>query len=337
MTEPTYTDPTVADAQASTDYTTNAALIDEQAGLNAKTYAQTKQDTINSYQQALDSLNYGLQQAGVSARSQYAGRNLYNAGGDLSGTGQLEGTRLVQPSVNAITNLQVQHESNLNKLATAEQQGGLDIRAKKADLLNSVLTGLRNRAMTTYKDALQAKKDEEAQALERAKLPGGAIDTLKVTQEQQAKGRTKLYQKDLANAVKLYGNDAIIKIGDQKFLLSAQERTALAQAKKTLNKGTTTPVVSQQRSNAYDASGKLVGYALYNPKTGQTQYTNLSGNQSIDPSIVAGVGSSPKTTVDPAVRADLVGDIQGGATLDQLFNAYPEMSVSEITSIYNSL
>lgn len=238
MTDPTYTDPTVADAQASTDYTTNAALIDEQAGLNTKTYAQTKQDTINSYQQALDSLNYGLQQAGVSARSQYAGRNLYNAGGDLSGTGQLEGTRLVQPSVNAITNLQVQHESNLNKLATAEQQGGLDIRAKKADLLNSVLTGLRNRAMTTYKDALQAKKDEEAQALERAKLPGGAIDTLKVTQEQQAKGRTKLYQKDLANAVKQYGQDAIIRIGDQKFLLSAQERTALAQAKKTLNKST---------------------------------------------------------------------------------------------------
>lgn len=228
-------DPT-QEALASPEYQQNAALLDEQAGLNAKTYAQNRQDIINSYQQTLDSLNYGLKQAGLQARSAYGSRNLYNASGSLSGTGELVGTELTQPITRQFTAAQASHEANLNRLALEEQQGGLSIKAKKADLLSGVVANLR-----------KAKADEAAAALEASKLPGGQIDTLKVTQDQQTKGRTLLYQRDLADAVKKYGNDAIIQIGKQKFLLSSKERADLAKAKKDLNK---TPVTKDETVRA---------------------------------------------------------------------------------------
>ena len=237
---PQYTDPTPDQALASTDYTTGAGQIDQQASLNEQTYAQNRAETIRSYQDTLDNLNFGLKQAGISARGQYSGRNLYNASGSLSGTGELVGTELTQPIVRQMTSAQLGHEQNLARLGTAEAQGRLNVATSKADLLKNVLANLRTGAVDTYNAALKAKKEEADAALEASKLPGGAIDTLKTTQDQQAKGRTLLYQKDLANAVKMYGNDAIIKIGNQKFLLSSTERAALAKAKKTAGTGTGT-------------------------------------------------------------------------------------------------
>lgn len=246
---PAFVDPTTADAQASTDYTTGVGQIDQQAGLNEQTYAQNRAETIRSYQNTLDSLSYGLQQAGLQARGAYSRRNLYNAGGDLSGTGQLVGTELTQPITRQITSAQQTHEGNLARLGTAEAQGRLNIATAKTDLLKSVLANLTATAKNKYNEgvsaaktaydvnkdsydvAMKAKEDEAKATLEASKLPGGAIDTLKVTQGEQAKGRTLLYQKDLANAVKMYGKDAVIKIGNQKFLLSAQEREALKNVK----------------------------------------------------------------------------------------------------------
>lgn len=234
---PTYTDPTPDQALASTDYTTGAGQIDQQANLNEQTYAQNRAETIRSYQDTLDNLNFGLKQAGLNARGQYSGRNLYNASGSLSGTGELVGTELTKPIVRQMTSAQQAHETNLQRLGTAEAQGRLNVATSKVDLLKNVLANLRTGAVDTYNAAIKAKKEEADAALEASKLPGGAIDTLKTTQDQQAKGRTLLYQKDLANAVKMYGNDAIIKIGNQKFLLSSTERAALAKAKKTTGTG----------------------------------------------------------------------------------------------------
>lgn len=231
---PTYQDPTQQDALANPDYQTGVAQIDAQAGLNQKTYAQTRQDIINSYQSTLDNLNYGLKQAGLQARSAYAGRNLYNAAGDLSGTGQLVGTSLTQPITNQITNAQTAHEANLNKLALQEQQGALDVQNSKQTLLQNVLKNLRTTAKDTYNAKVDAYNAEAKQALADAKLPGGAIDNAQLILDQQAKGRKLLYQKDLAAGVeRKYGSDAIIQIGNYKFLLSPKERADLAKAKKT--------------------------------------------------------------------------------------------------------
>lgn len=210
-------------AEQSPEYTRSAGILDEQAALNEQTYAQNRAETIRSFQDTLDQLNFGLQRAGIQARGQYASRNLYNASGSLSGTGELVGTELTQPISRQILSAQQAHEQNLQRLGTQEAQGRLDIKSKKYDILSGVVDSIR-----------RAKAEEERQKLELAMLPGGELDILKLNQEQEAKGRKLLYQKDLAGAVKKYGKDAIIKIGNRKYLLSSEERLALAKARKDL-------------------------------------------------------------------------------------------------------
>jgi len=255
-TPPTpYAEPTTQDAMTNNEYTTGASLIDQQAGINTATYAQRRQDLINSYQSALDSINLGLREAGVRSREQYAGNNLYDASGEVSGIGQGVGAQNTAPYLNQIGSLQTRHESNLTSLANNESQSTLDTATSKNDLLNTVLNNIRTSAQnrftaaegtarTTYNsqvdayDAAVNARDADAKAsLDAAKLPGGRIDTLKIRKEQQAKGRFYLGSpSDVAKAKKQYGNDSIIKIGKDYFILSASERQAMTNAKLTAAK-----------------------------------------------------------------------------------------------------
>lgn len=181
-------------------------------------------------------------------------------------------------------------------------------------------TSGQQQAFSTVADrvnqALQLRATIQQQQLGGLKDKYGSIADLR---SAQSKAQQQKFENDLAL---------------KKFGLSEQE---LAIKRQVANRPTTTTPVSQSRSNVYGPDGKQIGFGLFNPKTGQTVYTNLNGTQSIQLPDGATVGTSPKASVNPAVRTDLVDDINGGATLDQLFNAYPEMSVSEITSIYNSL
>lgn len=237
MAYPTYTEPTQEQAQAAPEYQQQAGLLDQQAALNTKTYAQRRQDTINSYQSALDSINLGLKQAGIQSREQYAGRNLYNAEGDVSGIGQQVGAANVAPYLGQIKNLQTQHESNLAQLGTAEAQSGLDIQNQKFQALQGVLGNLRTSAQNKYNTEVDALNNQIKQEQFQAKLPGGAIDQAKILSDQQKKGRTYLSNPTrLSAAIKQYGKDSVIDIGGRKFLLSAQERNTLARGVKALNK-----------------------------------------------------------------------------------------------------
>lgn len=288
---PTYTDPTSDQALTSTDYTSGAGQIDQQAALNEQTYAQNRASTIRSFQDTLDNLSFGLNQAGLQARGAYAGRNLYNASGSLSGTGELVGTELTQPIVRQMTSAQQAHATNLRQLGTQEAQGRLNVATAKTDLLKSVLANLTTRAKESYNVGVDsynagikqqeavasAKADEAKAAVEAAKLPGGAIDTLKVTQDQQGKGRTLLYQKDLAPMKAKYGADALIRIGNQTFLLSSKERLDLAKAKKDLNKTTGTGDSTEtkaQKTLAYNTDlNKFSGAVVTSGAPGAGQVT----------------------------------------------------------------
>ena len=126
-------------ALSSPDYISGASAIDKQAGLNEETFKTNRQRAINSYQQSLDTISNGMRQAGIQARGEYAGRNLYNAGGDLSGTGTIVGGDLLQPSINSLTNLQRSHETNLAEISTAESQSRLNTENAKTNLLNDAL------------------------------------------------------------------------------------------------------------------------------------------------------------------------------------------------------
>lgn len=193
----TYTDPTQDEALASPEYTSQAGLLDEQAGLNEQTYARTRQDTIRSYQDTLDELSFGLKQAGLQARSQYAGRNLYNASGSLSGTGELVGTELTAPITRRITSAQAGHASDLARLAQNEAQGRFDVKAKKAELLSGVLSNLRSRAQATYKDQIDAENAQieagNEQLVAKAKT---RADNAKLYNGMIEKGRTPLTLKE---------------------------------------------------------------------------------------------------------------------------------------------
>lgn len=192
-----YIDPTADQALASSDYTSGAGLIDEQAGLNEQSYARTRQDMIRSYQDTLDNLSFGLKQAGLQARGEYASRNLYNASGDLSGTGELVGTELTQPITRQITSAQASHASSLAGLAQNEAQGRLDVKSKKADLLNNVLTGLRTRAQSTYKDQIDAENAKiEAQNDQNVAKAKTSADNAKLYNAQIEKGRPPLTFKE---------------------------------------------------------------------------------------------------------------------------------------------
>lgn len=350
---PTYTPPTESQAQSDPAYTAQVGALDQQAALNTTSYAQQRQDLINSFQSSLDSINLGLKGAGIQSRGQYAGRNLYNAEGDLSGIGQQVGAANVAPYLGQIKSLNENQSSNLAKVGTAEAQSNLNTQNAKYSALQGVLGNLRTAAEKQYsvgQDAYNAQqaalKTEATQELAKAKLPGGKIDVSKIRQGQQAKGRIYLgTTNDVSKYQKANGKDSIFKIGNDYFGLGAKEISSLRNSQlsqqtkvKNLNKkpGPGKPG-SVSRSNVFDSTGKQIGFGLFNPKTGQTTYQNLSGNQTINLPPGATVGSAPHTSVDPSVRADLVSDIGAGHSLQELFNAYPEMSVSEITSIYNSL
>lgn len=226
-------DTTNSEALNSPDYISGASAIDQQAGLNEQTFKTNRQRAIDTYQQALDSISYGMKQAGIQARGEYAGRNLYNASGDLSGTGTIVGGDLLQPSINSLTNLQRSHETNLAELSTNEAQSRLNTANAKTNLLNDVINNIA-----------KAKKAESDAAIEAAKLPGGQIDVAKVRTDQQIKGRQYIgTPKQATELARKYGSDSILKIGGDLFLLSAKERADLAKARRL--PGTKTPKVTK--------------------------------------------------------------------------------------------
>lgn len=320
-----------SEALTSPDYISGASAIDQQAGLNEQTYGQTRQRAIDSYQRTLDSINYGMKQAGIQARGQYADRNLYNAGGDLSGTGTMVGQDLLQPSINSLTDLQRSHETNLQSLSTAEAQGRLDTANSKTKLLNDVINNIA-----------AAKKAESDAAMEAAKLPGGQIDVRKVRTDQQIKGRQYIGSpKQATELARKYGSDSILKIGGDLFLLSAKERADLAKARRV--PGTNTTATTSYNQELAQASSSVSANGEPGKKTREqlitelsTKYTKKSRAQ-IARDVYSAYPDNGKTGTDPQIRNDLVSDIREGASLDELYTAYPELSATEIQSIYNSL
>lgn len=324
-----YIDPTADQALASSDYTSQAGLLDEQAGLNEQTYARTRQDMIRSYQDTLDNLSFGLKQAGIQARGQYAGRNLYNASGDLSGTGELVGTELTQPIVRQITSAQARQSSDLAGLAQEEAQGRLNLKSKKADLLNNVLTGLRSRAKETYNTTLDAEKEQKVAkaktSADNAKLYNAQIEkgrpplTLKEANRRRAAGLPVYSYRDSNGNLHNFGGSVV-------------EETALRKAQRTGTPKAPTPP-SLQRSSVFK-NGKQIGFALFNPKTGQTTYTDMGGIMSINPTGTT-VGTSGGTQVDPGVYSDLNETIANNpdATLAELKAAFPELDIADIKAL----
>lgn len=322
--------------------TADTSAYEGQLGDTKNTFANRKQDLIRSYQDTLDQLNFGLRQAGVGLRSSYATRGLYDANGEVSGVGQGVASNVLEPLNRQVIRSGERYRKDVLDLGTEEDSTTADLNRKIAGV---PLTYDQNRLDLKNK-LIGSIKDQAAKAEEQAGKP--RVDQLKERTAQQGKGRVYLSNpKAVAEARKKYGADAIFSVGRDTFLLSPKERVAAATSKldqqlkiKNLNKSTSTRVPtspSLQRSNVYGPNGQQIGFGLYNPKSGKTEYTNLNGSQSINLPQGATVGSAPKSAVDPSVRSDLVDDINGGASLDQLFHAYPEMSVQEITSIYNSL
>jgi hypothetical protein len=258
-----YTPPTLDEA---TNQATSSSQYTEQAGLydtqntqdlntlnNEKTgigqsYAQSRQSTINSYQDALDQINYGMRQVGISTRAGSAQRGLYNASGELSGIGQNVASNAIEPLVRQTRMAGERQATAMANLDTNERQAiatvdqaiaglGLKSQQQKLDLKNSIVKSIMDAAQKRQDDALvQANKDRDynldvnkanwQQQKDLATMPGTRENQLKVRSEEQAKGRTYVDDPKKLAAIARSGRHTIT-VGKDIFTLSDKEEADL--------------------------------------------------------------------------------------------------------------
>jgi hypothetical protein len=262
--DPNYTEQAnLYDTQQTQD---TVALNQQKTGIS-NSYAQSRQDAINSYQDALDQINYGMRQVGIQTRAGSASRGLYDASGQLSGIGQNVASTAIEPLVRQTRvagERQAQQMANLN---TNEQQAlagvdtaiaglGLKTSQQKLDLKNSIIKALQDAKAANDKTAAdaakaaqdQANKDrdyqfdidkENADRAEKdrnynldvmkaeANIPGTRGNQLKVRAEEEQKGRTYIDDPKKLAAIAKSGKHTI-RVGKDMFLLSAKEEADLA-------------------------------------------------------------------------------------------------------------
>jgi predicted DNA-binding protein (UPF0251 family) len=308
-------------------------------GSTEVSYNTRRQDTINSYQSALDIANENIRQAGIGIRGQYAGRNLYNASGEVSGIGQGYGTNVLNPLVQTLTRTGTERASALGNLEAQRTADITGLRSnyatKKFDLGQSILTGIRNAARQQYEDTRtegETNYNRGRDTLADTRYTNETTynrqqDAQSAIKQQQSAGRKLLYQKDLAGAVAKYGKDAIIQIGNHKYLKSADELEAMKPKTTTRSTGggrTTTSTTATSPYSSYSASKDSVGgmnFTAYNKTTKKNEpisavaYANYKGLKLDD--VIAG-------SADPNDQA-LVRDIQTarsrGASEDEILQA----------------
>jgi hypothetical protein len=196
------------EATSSSEYTEGAGLIDtsaanqtkslgtQKAGV-AQSYAQQRADILRTYQDSLDAINLSLTNVGINTRSNYAQRGLYNASGEVSGTGQAVGALATAPYLNQIKSMTGRQVSDIQTLATNQAQDEATIQnqidaipnataKQKYDLKQSIISGLKTQYNEQQKAILQQKKDDQDRA---DKL-------LKEAQDQNNEAAKFQYQQD---------------------------------------------------------------------------------------------------------------------------------------------
>jgi len=129
------------------------ALLGQQQ-YTQNTYAQQRQGAINSYQDALDQINYGMRQVGVQTREGSAQRGLYDASGQLSGIGQGVASTAIEPLVRQTRTLSERQSGIMQGIATEETNALSQITnalnalptkygQAKLDLKNSILAEIK--------------------------------------------------------------------------------------------------------------------------------------------------------------------------------------------------
>lgn len=267
-----------------TQYQEGSSLIDQGATQETNTaqqnlagtqfsYQQQRQNAINSYQDALDQINFGMRQVGIQTRSGAAQRNLYDASGQLSGIGQGVASNAIEPLVRQTRTLGERQAQTLTAIDRGEQlaiqraQAEIDAiptktAQQKYELKNQIIAKIQKTAEEQRKLDMETKKFNLDVAKAEASIPGTRSYQLKVRAEQQEKGRQYISTPAQRDALKRAGRN-IIEIDGDAFALSAKEeadlRNIAARTSKSLRTGNgngTDPnlKVTQADKNDYNLS-----------------------------------------------------------------------------------
>lgn len=214
-------------------YKEQSNLIDQESNLGQQGFNQQRQqtltssatareDTIRSYQDALDEIRRQRQSVGINFRTGAAQRNLYDASGDVSGIGQNVGAQMIAPLEARTAQLTERHGRNLADLQTRESQAlgdintrqaqfGIDTQRQRLSLRDQIIGSLQKASESQHKE----RRDQESKGREYLSTPQA------VTRARKA-GRT------------------VIKVGRDQFALGPIEEIQQQTRIKNYNKKSTT-------------------------------------------------------------------------------------------------
>lgn len=250
-------------------YKEGASAIDTQAtqdtadlGLQREgtvlSYKQQRQDTINSFQDALDAINESVKAVGIQTRAGASQRNLYNASGEYSGIGTNVAGQAIQPYTAQIGKLGERQGQQLTDIGGKETLALQGIDAKinalpntanqeKMKLKQGIVESIINLSDKNRKAALERineqidnglaqdkftyQKETEAQKI--AAKP--RQDQLKNRTELQAKGYKYVATPKELTKLKKRGVP-LVNVGKDWFVVSKADQLKLKQQQATLNK-----------------------------------------------------------------------------------------------------
>lgn len=240
-TTPPYTDPSFDTTYTDPQYTAVAGALDTELGTTVSgietSYARRRSDRVRSYQDALDNIQYGMREAGIGLREDYAQRGLYNAGGDVSGVGQLTATRVLDP---LLRQARTTSENYASDIAGLEEQRTSDINqtrasygTRKTDLANQIYQSLRGAARQRFEDTrTQEQIDYERGREAKADMLKDPTSRL----YNEAAGRTYIgTPAELKRLTKKYGSDAIVRIGGRAYLRPLEERLSIQKERASIS------------------------------------------------------------------------------------------------------
>jgi len=264
-------------------YTEGIDLINQQTGLTQSgyqqelsttqgSYADLRQQRINTYQDTLDQIKFGMEEVGIQTRAGSASRQLYDASGQLSGIGQGVAARNIAPLTRQLTSTGKQHSLAMESLGRREQEdiSGINLKIEqltgldsqqKYDLKNKIVQGIIDQAAATRGAEITAYKDARDFELKLAEaegdIPGTQAYIRKNRDEQAGKGRNYISSPAERDRLIAQGRH-VIQMGDDFFALSEkEERDILKQeydlGKPYFNPNTgTTDKVTQTDKNQYN-------------------------------------------------------------------------------------
>jgi len=147
---------------------TNAQnTLQGQLGTISSQYDVRRGDLIRSYQDAIDSINSSLRQTGIGIRGDYAGRNLYDPNGQVSGLGQGYAAGVLDPIYNTLQQTQSRQGQDINNLAIEQGQEmggvnqqlanlGTDYASQQQTLANNIYSMIQQAAQSQFQNEQSA-------------------------------------------------------------------------------------------------------------------------------------------------------------------------------------